>query len=122
MPWSRMTRWKPRFVIEVTTTRSTRRASAIAATMASPFTGRPAAVHDGAAGGGRRRADEPLDRGLEVVPQLAPVAAQEFDPVVLVGVVRRRDDAAQVGLAQADEDGDAGRRDHARVDGPTAAG
>ncbi len=44
-----------------------------------------------------------LDRVLGVVRQLEPVGREQLDPVVLVGVVRRRDDRGHVELVAAQQ-------------------
>jgi hypothetical protein len=54
------------------------------------------------------------------VGQLAAVAAEELDAVVLVGVVRGGDDGAQRRLRAPREHGHAGRRDHPRRLRPAA--
>jgi hypothetical protein len=57
------------------------------------------------------RAHRRLDVGLGGVGELAPVRSEKLDAVVLVRVVRRRDDAAQLGPEPPDQHRHARRRD-----------
>ena len=60
----------------------------------------------------RAGGDVGLDRLLLVVGQLAAVAGEELDPVVLPGVVRGRDHRRQVEAMATDENRRGGRRQH----------
>ena len=70
------------------------------------------------AAAGRRRVEQRLDLLLRLVGQLAPVAVEELDAVVLGRVVRRRDDDAEVER----EERDRRCRKHSREDRVPAGG
>ena len=59
---------------------------------------------------------------LQFVGQLAPFAVEEFDPVLVGGVVRGGDHHSGVGVQVAHQPGYAGRRHHTQVDDVHAAG
>jgi hypothetical protein len=62
---------------------------------------------------GARLAQAALDLGLLLVARLHPLRAEELDPVVLVGVVRGRDDSRHVEPVAPHQHRRAGRRQHA---------
>ncbi len=57
--------------------------------------------------------DQRLDLLLDLVGQLVAVRAEQFDAVVVVGVVRGRNHHAEVGAHRARQHGDRGRRHRA---------
>ena len=57
--------------------------------------------------------DQVLDLGLDLIGQLEAVGAEELDPVVLIGIVRRADHRPGVGAHRDRQVGDGGRRQRA---------
>ena len=63
-----------------------------------------------------------LDRVLVVIVELEPVAGEQLDPVVLVGVVRRRDHGCEVQSVAANQQRGRRCREHARQQRVSARG
>src|SRR6185437_13767838 len=57
-----------------------------------------------------------LDLGLHVIRQFLPVGAEEFDAIVLEGIVRGGDHHAQVGTQRPRQHGDGGGRQRAELE------